>query len=137
MTRRDKIMLAVLTAWFVVLCVLTFSHAHETQVLNCGGYEKAQKVAEGVIENGMLAEDYDTDGDGKIDLETLSTVTGTDDKGLIHTAFPVFYWVDRNQDGKVDTVWIDRNGDGFCESIVLYADLSREDRPDTKRKGGL
>lgn len=129
MTKRDKIMLLALAVWFLILCSFVFGH--ETQILNCGGFKKADKVGESVIENGMLAEAYDTDGDGKIDLETLSVVMGTDDKGLTHKSFPVFYWIDRNGDGKVDYVYIDKYGDGFCESIVLYSDLSKEQRPDT------
>lgn len=106
--------------------------AHDAMLLKCSkALQKTglKKLGEDLLPNGMLVEAYDANGDGKPDVETVSIVTGTDDKGIQHREFPVLYWLDLQNDGNVDLILIDKFGDGQCDSIVLYtndpAQLSR------------
>lgn len=100
---------------------------HDTQILNCSGVKKSTKVTEQMLSNGLLAEKYDTNGDGKFDVVALSSMTGTAPAGggaVPHQDFPTFYIVDLDHDGQPDHVYVDVNGDGRCESIQLYEDLT-------------
>jgi hypothetical protein len=83
---------------------------------SCGSFDhkKVAKVAEWNYENGLLAESYDTDGDGKVNVTTLSHMP--------HDAHPLFYLVDLDQDDTADQTWIDPIGEGKCSDIVLYED---------------
>jgi hypothetical protein len=86
-----------------------------------GGWDKAyaeclklgQKIGvDEVLENGLLGKSYDNNGDGKLDVLTLSHS---------EESMPLFYIVDENKDGEPDKVFIDRFGD--C-ALVLYQDLT-------------
>lgn len=109
---------------------------HDTQILNCNQIKAATKLREVQLANGLLAEAYDVDGDGKQDVVTLSSITGSNPAGqgeVPHEPFPIFYILDRDKDGQADTVMVDKNGDGFCESIVLYQNLNEPITPNSQR----
>ena len=90
-------------------------------LLSTGGWDKAEAAClqlgkqlgiDASLENGLLAREYDTNGDGKLDIMTLAHGPNT----------PVlFYIVDENKDDQPDKVYIDR--DGNCD-LVLYQDLT-------------
>lgn len=65
-----------------------------------------------VLENGLIGQTWDTNGDSKIDLLTLRHS---------EEAPILFYIVDENKDENPDKVYIDRFGD--C-NLVLYQDLT-------------
>lgn len=64
-----------------------------------------------MLENGLEAQPYDTNRDGKVDMVTLSH---PGDK-------PLFYIVDADHNGSPDAIYIDQNGD--C-NLRLYQDLT-------------
>lgn len=101
------------------------SHAHDTQILACGGYDKAVKLKEETLPNGLIVERYDTNGDGQPDVNTYSSITGQD----THQAYPTFYMLDTNYDGYPDLVLVDTTGEGLCDSIKLYVDLNKTTHP--------
>jgi hypothetical protein len=97
--------------------------AHPDAITYCRGniiYKSAKKVGKTLLlQNGLVAEDYDTNGDKKADVRTLST---TFDGGKTHNPNPIFWLVDINHDGEVDYVYVDKKGLGLCIDIVLYED---------------
>lgn len=96
-------------------------HGHQANYSKCFQGSKAMKVgADRVVDsNGLLLEEYDTNGDGKPDLATLSHIEGNG-----HKKHPLFYIVDRDFDDVPDFIYIDKKGDGRCRDIVLYEDLT-------------
>ncbi len=101
--------------------------AHDEQLMACN-HITSKKVGERLLANGLLAEEYDTDGDGKKDVVALSSITGQAPAGGVgevpHQLFPTFYIIDVDKDGQPDLVYVDVNGDGKCASVRLYEDLN-------------
>jgi hypothetical protein len=91
---------------------------------NCGTFDvkKVAKIAEWNYENGLFAESYDTDGDGKVNVTTLSHPNRGKWGNDSHDAHPLFYLVDLDQDDYADQTWIDPIGEGKCSDIILYED---------------
>lgn len=121
------LLLSVFDLWNPVLAV-----SHVKGSAKCFNVDpgKARKIGpDRVIEStGLLAETYDTNGDGKPDLMTMSHVQDTLDSNqatVKHSSKPVFYLVDHNLDGLPDAIYIDKVGQGRCQDIVLYEDLTR------------
>ena len=85
---------------------------------------------------GTVSRLYDTDADGRPDLEVLYQITITDLPDIVTETKPVplLYIIDEDRDGLPDEVWIDRDGTGLCEDVKLYEDL-RQSRYWTQRKG--
>ena len=109
---------------------LLVTPVHDTQILKCGNITKAAKVNETTSPNGLLAERYDSNGDGKFDIVALSSITGSNPAGVgevPHVPLPTFYIMDVDYDGQPDVVYVDKNGDGNCASIVLYQELNGND----------
>lgn len=113
----------LLTGVLLNLLVLGVTPAFgHLMTLDCPALEqkKVAKMDNGqLLSNGMYAEAYDSDGDGVVDIVTLSHMVG--DK---HDTHPVFYMVDLDKDGQPDQVFIDKVGKGKCSDIVLYEDLT-------------
>jgi len=84
----------------------------------------AKKTGEELFPNGMVAEEYDRDGDGKPDMGVTSTYLGSQIDGdsivLLHNAMPLFYHIDQDWNGTSDDVQIDVKGDGNCSGLVHY-----------------
>lgn len=143
-----RLVIAVPPVWILVLNSLLFSQVglaegHSEAIVQCKGnilYKEAKKVDQDALlsSNGLYAEHYDTNGDGKFDVLTLS-YTDLSDKQ--HNAYPVFWIVDLDFDGEPDAVYIDKKGLGKCSDIVLYEDLNSqpysEEKPMLDRGGKL
>lgn len=106
--------------------------AHPHAILKCGKnikYAYAALINEGVDENGLYRERYDTNRDGKSDVAALSHVRYASKDGdvvqYVHATDPIFYLVDLDFDGSVDRVYIDKGPGGNCDDIVLYEDWTK------------
>lgn len=119
----------------LLLLATSWAYGHPGQITVCNPDLKGKKVryiGDGMLQNGMYAEAYDTNGDKKPDVITWSHVHATervkskkkDNVKVIHDPFPVFYLVDLDFDGRIDKVYIDKTGEGNCKDIVLYEDLT-------------
>lgn len=98
---------------------------HSREITSCKGnipYKEAKQIGSPYVldSNGLIAEDYDTNGDGKPDVTAYSHPDGTK-----HKPHPVFWAVDLNYDGLYDFIYIDKKGLGKCTDIVLYEDLNK------------
>lgn len=118
-------------------------YAHDAEILQCGNnlhVDHAKKIEEWVLQNGLLAEAYDRNDDGKADIVTLSVVTGHKEDGenvvIEHRPHPLFYEVDVDYDTVLDAVYIDRVGNGVCNDIVLYQDMSEPRLPEPGEQPG-
>ena len=125
---RD-VAIALTMLGIIGMCVANASHAHDDAILRCDRnikIDRAVKVDEQTLTNGLLAEHYDRNGDGLVDIHVYSAITGfMDDNGYVpHKAFPIFWHVDLDFNGKVDKVYVDIHGEGRCDDIVLYLDLN-------------
>lgn len=121
----------------VVSLGVSTAYAHPGEIVHCNKGIKAKKVRQvydKTLQNGLYAEAYDTNGDGKPDVIAWSTVYGveklTKGKGkggvkVLHAPFPTFYLVDIDFDGLVDKIYVDTHGEGNCSDIVLYEDLNK------------
>lgn len=108
----------------VVLCVPR-AMAHPTDLLLCGHLLRAQEISASLRSNGMYSERYDTNGDGVVDLETLSTVLQTHKDGSVeHSRHPTFYVLDLDYNLSPDIVLADKGDGGKCDDIVTYQDLN-------------
>ena len=129
--RLWRVLIAVPPLWILVLNQLLFGQVgmafgHSDAIVKCKGnikYSTAVKVHEDLLfsSNGLYAEYYDTNGDGKYDVITLSSTNLTN---TTHRVNPVFWIVDTDFDGTPDAVYIDKKGLGKCPDIVLYQDLN-------------
>jgi hypothetical protein len=70
--------------------------------------------------NGTVSEAYDSNEDGKIDIEAISSLDGV---GSQHTALPFLYIMDMDYDGTPDAAWVDVLGTGECAGWVFYGPL--------------
>ena len=74
------------------------------------------KIGEWATPNGLLAEAYDRDNDGRQDIVVYSSVLGSVVKGdsvdIQHRAYPIFIMTDEDNDGSPDLVFIDPVGRG-------------------------
>jgi len=140
-----RVLIAVPPVWILVLNQLLFVQVglaesqsphlrlvHQDAIVNCKGnilYKEAVKVADDVLldPTGFLAEHYDTNEDGKVDVVAFSTAIGT--RGD-HRVNPVYWMVDLDFDGKPDAVYIDKKGLGKCTDIVLYEELFERELSD-------
>lgn len=112
-----------------------FGHAYE--IVACRGnlvINKAQLISEEALANGLYAERYDTNNDGKFDIVTLSTILSAHREGdeavvLTHAEHPTFYMVDLDYDDFPDVLYVDKGKGGRCEDIVLYRDFNRPQTP--------
>lgn len=117
---------------------VVFGHAYE--IVACRGnlvINKAQLISEEPLENGLYAERYDTNGDGKVDIIALSTIIATRKDGedvviLTHAEHPTFYMVDLDYDDTPDVLYVDKGPGGRCEDIVLYRDFNIPQTPNYK-----
>jgi hypothetical protein len=95
---------------------------HSEQIIHCDRnitYTEANKIMELANENGTVSEYYDTNSDGRIDIEAISYARGTG-----HTEYPFMYIVDINMDGRPDKSYVDIGGVGDCADIRFYQDLN-------------
>jgi hypothetical protein len=102
---------------------VSIAEGHSREITLCDRniiYKKAERLGAPYISesNGLIAEDYDTNGDKKADVITLSHTDGAS-----HKEHPVFWIVDLDFDGELDAIYVDKNGLGKCTDIVLYEDL--------------
>ena len=111
--------------------------AHPIMVDACfKGTAPTVKMGEVPHENGLLSELYDRNGDGKIDIETLTPIKGIEigkdgQPVYVHDGHPLFFLVDTKMDKQEhDTVYVDRYGKGQCSGIVTYKDLTKPTMPD-------
>lgn len=108
-------------------------HAYEW--VRCGLHGKmAYQIGKAtVMPNGLMTEAYDTNGDGKIDLEIQSVIEDTvfdkdaSEIRVTHKSLPLFWVYDNNYDGAPDVVYHDKHGEGRCEDIVVYKLLGGKD----------
>jgi hypothetical protein len=139
-----RLIVGLLFALLVAGCQLTPAFAHPHDLLVCGRAVNATPISEDVLPNGLYAERYDTNGDGKADMVALSAVTGTvihkskggDTVEVQHAEHPTFYLVDRDFDTHPDVVLIDKGEGGKCADIVLYHDLNRPQTPNDEEVKG-
>lgn len=108
--------------------------AHDGEVKRCFAQDrKVAKIGESILPNGLLMEQYDTNGNGKIDVVTLSTLQSTRlESGAMkyeHSVHPVFYLFDNDEDQNTDSIYVDKKGDGNCSEIVLYHDFYAPQTP--------
>ena len=143
-----RILITVPPLWVLVfnqmlLVQVGLAEGHSRAITECREnikYEQAVKSAEDNVWvfNGLYVEHYDTNGDGKTDIETLSQ---TDRSSEHHRENPVFWIVDTDLDGSPDAIYIDKKGLGVCTDIVLYEDLNvrpySEEKPPVERGGKL
>ena len=104
---------------------VSIAEGHSREITQCKGnivYKKAIPVKPPYIveSSGLVAEEYDTDGDGRTDVVALSHQDGAS-----HKEHPVFWMVDFDKDGDADAVYVDKRGLGKCTDIVLYQDLTK------------
>lgn len=118
------VLMVVLTNLLILGVVPAYGHLKESAA--CFALQgKVKKVGnQDILPNGLWIERYDTDGDGKADLITLSHVKGQalDKKGnltVTHDPHPVFFLLKKKA-----AIYIDKNGLGKCEDIVLYEDTA-------------
>ena len=143
-TTVDEHTFPFMTALGLIVCLFFLlslgnegAEGHSKAITECSNnilYKQAAKMAEDSIWpfNNLYVEHYDTNNDGKIDIETLSPVRG-DALHIEHLPNPTFWIVDKDLDGLPDVIYIDKGGLGKCDDIVLYEDLnlrpSSEERP--------
>lgn len=131
--QSENDMLRVLTGVLMILCSAT-AWAHPTTLMVCGdNIVTAREISASVRSNGLYSERYDTNADGVVDLETLSTVILTNPDGTVeHAHHPTFYIRDLDYNHTPDVVLIDKTGEGICDEIAIYEDL-REPRSSRDR----
>jgi len=118
--------LLVLALFWVWLWGTLPATAHDILLLKCGQNTSGEDVTitvlgVSVLPNGLVAEQYATDPNMKLNLITYTpSIGGGDD----HKIYPLFYEVDHDGDGYPDKLYIDKKGDGTCEGIVLYEDYN-------------
>lgn len=64
------------------------------------------------LANGLEAFAYDTNGDGKNDVQLMLPQNDPN-------RYPLYYMFDNNYDGEPDVNWIDHLRDGTCGNIEL------------------
>ena len=109
----------------VLFLVPVISEGHSKAITQCKGniiYKQATPVGKPYVleSNGLVAEEYDTNGDKKADVIALSHQDGATG----HKENPVFWAVDLDFDGIPDAIYVDKKGLGKCTDIVLYEDLT-------------
>lgn len=147
-TRLMAFALGALLVW--IICALVHDahaqlYAHNEAIVLCDRnlvYNDAAKVGERLNENSTLSEYYDTNRDGKVDIETVSYGVEYDDTGeMYHSPYPFMFIVDLNFDEVPDKEYVDIGGHGRCDEIRFYKDLSDAKAPwpdpDVKREGLL
>ncbi len=79
-------------------------------------------------------ESYGHTEDDMIVLRTLSIPYAPDDplEDTNHSAIPLFYIVDGNADGTIDTVYLDKDATQTCEQFEYF--IAREVNQDEKKK---
>lgn len=97
----------------LVLCLSTVTYACPLPTDWSNGPALSVKELDSV---GLVSTLFDTDADGRPDLEVLAIPAPT-------SAAPLFYIVDEDRDGLPDKVWVDQLGTGLCEDLRLYEDL--------------
>jgi len=110
-------------------CAANPAYAHGDTIVKCDRNLKVDsvvKIDEKTLQNGLLDEHYDRNDDGLVDIHAYSAITGTmDENNLVpHRAFPIFWHVDLDFDGRVDKIFIDIHGEGRCGDIKLYLDMN-------------
>lgn len=124
---------SVLATVLLFCGIITTVDAHDTAITKCFKV-KPKKMKEYIVENGMVVETYDLNGDGKVDVATYSPPL-PDGK---HTV-PTFYEIDTDKDGDPDLLYIDVSGTMDCKKILLYMDYNdpanmNHEAPNTQRK---
>lgn len=129
--RFERLRVGFLFLAMLMLGVPSWAQAHSTEIVKCGNnikYSKAVFVEDWSLPNGLLAEAYDTNGDGKTDVVALSAIKKTQPTQsgvrVEHNIHPIFWLVDLDLDGEPDKVFVDKKGEGLCSDIVLYKDLT-------------
>lgn len=139
---------AIVLALLLIGLTYARAEAHDTVIVACSNNKQVKLVNEIVLPNDLYAEFYDTNGDGKPDIQTLSAIH---DKKLVngavvieHAKFPTFYVVDL--DGETDEkgnqhaelIYIDKGnaGLGVCSDVVLYMDLREPQTPNAAEPKG-
>ena len=104
--------------------------AHDFAILYCSNnikIEHVTKLDEETLQNGLLDEHYDRNGDRIADIHALSSITGAMDleSGLVpHREHPIFWQVDLDFNGLIDIIYVDIHGEGRCDDIKPYLDLN-------------
>lgn len=110
------------------LCSVTSQplYAHSTVITSCvNGVEKVKKLKEQNLPNGLIAEIYDVQGNGRTLDGTPDIVSYSAPVAGEHRPFPLFYEVDEDGDGVPDKLYIDKLGTGSCEGVDLYDDYNK------------
>lgn len=98
-----------------------------------------------MMQNGLISELFDINGDGQPDLAQYSPVYGIvddatkDEVEVIH-GVGILYEIDfPPQDGAPDLIYIDVRGEQTCESLVLYYELYKNGNRDKEKtpKGAM
>lgn len=103
---RPWMLAQILVLAWLVYC--TPSVAHDWQILNCTRnivYTQAELLTIFRIPNGLVAEGYDTNKDGEVDVYALSApdeVADQEGRKITHHDPPIYYDVDRDYDGNFD-----------------------------------
>lgn len=129
---------------FVSWTVPGISFSHNWQILNCSRnivYTQAELLGIERQENGTVAEGFDTNNDGKVDVVAFSASTGAADpegRDVSHKPVPIYYEVDTNYDGSPDRrfyMWGDKMED--CDGIREVLDFNDPKAPweDPDRRG--
>lgn len=152
--------LAIAATVLLIARCSTPALAHPEVILKCDRNLKVDRVQlvqdPVVLDNGMISERYDRNGDGNVDIETLSIAVSDDAEynptdgayKFVHRRFPLFYVVDLDYDGQPDAVYIDQTAEGVndpkghCDNVVLYEDLSKmrtteDPKPDFDKKNSV
>jgi hypothetical protein len=128
-----QILWLMLTALLLGMIVLALflpmpAKAHDAAILRCSNnlvVKHVTKLSETINSNGTVSEWYDRNGDGKPDIEAISSILKQIVISVRHQEHPIFWVVDIDFDGLPDKVFTDIHGEGRCDDIVLYRDLLR------------
>lgn len=115
--------IALVALWVVLVGA---AYAHDGVVARCFGSSHPALISSQKNANGTLSETYDRNGDGKLDIEVIST-TRNGDQGDEHNPHALLFVVDQNYDGDPDVVLIDPVGVGACRDLFVYAVLGHAD----------
>jgi hypothetical protein len=104
--------------WNVHAETATLQEMTSCPVLGIKQNSHAKKIKEHTLENGLDAQIFDVNSDGKPDFVTYRFPFS----GI--TDLPIFYEVDVDGDNIPDRLYIDILRDGSCDALLLYQDYT-------------